>query len=134
MLNFNTLLVLFCIIHIKICLSTLLWRIEISPPAYIFGSIHIPYNLVWPYVSNKTRQTFLSSTHIYLETDVKDDVYWDDFLRCLIKRSKRTRRLDSNQSLNEQPLLDVYLSEEARRLNKTVGSLESPEYFCQVIY
>lgn len=37
-------------------------------------------------------------------------------------------------SLNEQSLLDIYLSEEAHRLNKTVGSLESSEYFCQVIY
>ena len=76
----------------KICSTTLLWRIEISPPSYIFGSMHIPYKLVWPYVSNETRQAFISSTHFYAEVDAKNDIYWDDFLQCLVNRSARTRR------------------------------------------
>jgi len=76
----------------KICLSTLLWRIETSPPSYIFGSIHVPHSLVWPYVSNETREAFQSSTHFYAEIDAKSDAYWDDFLQCLVNRSKRTRR------------------------------------------
>jgi uncharacterized protein YbaP (TraB family) len=76
----------------KICSSTLLWRIETSPPSYIFGSIHVPYSLVWPYVSNETREAFQSSTHFYAEIDAKSDAYWDDFLQCLVNRSKRTRR------------------------------------------
>jgi hypothetical protein len=33
----------------------------------------------------------------------------------------------------EDEILDVYLAIEARRLNKTVGDLETPEYYCEVI-
>jgi len=36
-------------------------------------------------------------------------------------------------SYNEGELLDIYLLAEARRLNKTVGSLETPEDHCEVI-
>ncbi len=34
---------------------------------------------------------------------------------------------------SEIEILDIYLLSEARRLNKTVGSLESAEYECEVI-
>ena len=36
--------------------------------------------------------------------------------------------------MTEGDLLDVHLSSEARRLNKSVGSLEPAEYHCEVIY
>ncbi len=39
-----------------------------------------------------------------------------------------------DELVTEGDLLDVHLSEEARRLNKTVGSLESAEFHCRVIY
>jgi uncharacterized protein YbaP (TraB family) len=35
--------------------------------------------------------------------------------------------------VHEGTILDVYLTEEARRLNKTVGGLEPPEHHCEVI-
>ncbi|UJR22685.1 hypothetical protein I4U23_025721 [Adineta vaga] len=124
-LVFGFILLLIC----SICSATLLWRIEVSPPSYIFGTIHIPYNLVWPHVSNETRQAFQSSTHFYAEIDAKNEAYWDDFHECLLNRSIRTRR--SNKLIMEGDILDVHLAEEARRLNKSVGSLESAEYHCE---
>ncbi|CAF2820579.1 unnamed protein product [Rotaria sp. Silwood2] len=111
------------------CSSTLFWRIETSPPSYIFGTIHIPYKFVWPYVSKEIRQAFMSSTHFYAEIDAIDDTFWDDFLLCLVNRSKRIER--STNLVTKGELLDIYLTLEARRLNKTVGSLESAEYFCE---
>ncbi|CAF0928336.1 unnamed protein product [Rotaria sordida] len=125
----NNILHLVLFIIFSTCSSTLLWRIETSPPSYIFGTIHIPYNLVWPYVSKEIRQAFMSSTHFYAEIDVKNDAFWDDFLLCLVNRSKRIER--STNSATRGELLDVYLLVEARRLNKTVGSLESAEYHCE---
>ncbi|CAF1221103.1 unnamed protein product [Rotaria sp. Silwood1] len=111
------------------CSSTLLWRIETSPPSYIFGTIHIPYSLVWPYVPKEVRKAFMSSTHYYAEIDAKSYVFWDDFLLCIVNQSKRIER--STDSVIQDEILDVYLSVEARRLNKTVGSLESAEYHCK---
>ncbi|CAF1071898.1 unnamed protein product [Adineta steineri] len=124
----NIILGLVLFIIFSTCSSTLLWRIETTPPSYIFGTIHIPYNLVWPHISNKTREAFFSSTHFYAEIDAKDDMYWDDFYQCLLNRSIRTRR--TNLLITQEDLLDIHLAVEARRLNKTVGSLEPAEYHC----
>jgi len=41
--------------------------------------------------------------------------------------------INLGNSYNEAELLDVHLTIEARRLNKTVGSLETPENHCEVI-
>jgi hypothetical protein len=76
----------------KTCSSTLLWRIERSPPSYIFGTMHTHHRLVWPYVSNETQQAFLSSTHFYGEIDAKDPTFWDKLLQCLKKKLTRIRR------------------------------------------
>ena len=37
-----------------------------------------------------------------------------------------------DELMAEGDLFDIYLTEEARRLNKTVGSLEPAEYHCEV--
>ncbi|CAF1659728.1 unnamed protein product [Adineta ricciae] len=117
------------LVDCSICSATLLWRIETSPPAYILGTIHIPYNLVSSHVSNEIRKAFQSSTHFYAEIDAKNDAYWDEFHQCLLNRSLRARR--SNEPMAEGDLFDIHLAEEARRLNKTVGSLEPAEYHCE---
>ena len=74
------------------CSFDLLWRIESTPPAYVFGTIHIPANLVWPYVSNETRQAFAGSTHVYGEIDGTSHAYWDRILQCVKNASRRVRR------------------------------------------
>ncbi|CAM4852348.1 unnamed protein product, partial [Rotaria magnacalcarata] len=55
--------------------------------------------------------------------------YWDDFLRCIVNRKRRVER--STNVANPGKIVDVHLMMEARRSNKTTGSLETPEYFCE---
>ena len=35
-----------------------LWRINGSPPSYLYGTVHIPYDLIWPSVPQNTKEAF----------------------------------------------------------------------------
>ena len=35
-----------------------LWRIEGSPPSYLYGTIHIPFDLIWPAAPTNTKEAF----------------------------------------------------------------------------
>ena len=52
--------------------SSYLWRINSTPPSYLFGTIHVPYTLVWDSVSEDVKTAFNSSRHIYFEIDVDE--------------------------------------------------------------
>ena len=46
-----------------------LWRINSTPPSYLFGTIHVPHTLVWDSVSEDAKTAFNSSRQIYFEID-----------------------------------------------------------------
>ncbi|CAF4485419.1 unnamed protein product [Rotaria socialis] len=116
----------------KTCSCTYLWRIERSPPSYIFGTIHVSQEHVWPYISKEIRQAFISSTHVYAEADLINMNYWDDFLRCVVNRTRRVER--STNVTTPGKVVDIHLMMEARRSNKTTGGLETPEYQCEKLF
>ncbi|CAF4477238.1 unnamed protein product, partial [Rotaria magnacalcarata] len=103
------------------CSCSYLWRIERSPPSYIFGTMHVSHERVWPYMSKEIRQAFSSSTHVYAEFNPTDDTYWDDFLQCIANRTRRVER--STDYPIRGALLDMYLIMEAHRSNKTTGHM-----------
>ena len=49
---------------------TNLWRVNTSPPSYLFGTIHVPYTLVWEEISNNSKTAFLLADRVYLELDI----------------------------------------------------------------
>ena len=49
--------------------SSYLWRINSTPPGYLFGTIHIPYTVVWDSVSENVKTAFNSSRQVYFEID-----------------------------------------------------------------
>ena len=48
--------------------SSYLWRVNSSPPSYLFGTVHVPYTLVWDSVSKDAKTAFNSANQVYLET------------------------------------------------------------------
>ena len=52
--------------------SSYLWRIDSLPPSYLFGTIHVPYTLVWDSVSEDAKRAFNSANQVYLELDLSD--------------------------------------------------------------
>ena len=52
--------------------STYLWKINSTPPSYLFGTIHIPYTLVWDSVSEDVKTAFNSARQAYFELGDED--------------------------------------------------------------
>ncbi|XP_078461547.1 metalloprotease TIKI1-like isoform X2 [Lampetra planeri] len=53
-------------------LNSFLWRVERSPPAFLFGTVHVPYERVWPFVPGNAKRAFALSHSVYFELDVSE--------------------------------------------------------------
>ncbi|XP_077189932.1 metalloprotease TIKI2 isoform X1 [Paroedura picta] len=53
-------------------LNSFLWTIRKDPPAYLFGTIHVPYTRVWGFIPENSKAAFLASTNVYFELDLTD--------------------------------------------------------------
>merc|ERR1719219_1998646 len=49
---------------------TNLWRVNTSPPSYLFGTIHVPYSLVWEGIANNSKTAFFLADKVYFELDL----------------------------------------------------------------
>ena len=47
--------------------SPYFWRINSTPPSYLFGTIHVPYTQVWDSVSDDAKSAFNSARQVFLE-------------------------------------------------------------------
>ena len=52
--------------------SSYLWRVNSSPPSYLFGTVHVPYTLVWDSVSDDAKTAFNLANQAYFELDLSD--------------------------------------------------------------
>ncbi|XP_062974495.1 metalloprotease TIKI2 [Elgaria multicarinata webbii] len=53
-------------------LNSFLWTIRRDPPAYLFGTIHVPYTRVWDFVPDNSKVAFQASSSVYFELDLTD--------------------------------------------------------------
>ncbi|XP_072505463.1 metalloprotease TIKI2 isoform X3 [Notamacropus eugenii] len=53
-------------------LNSFLWTIHRDPPAYLFGTIHVPYTRVWDFIPDNSKAAFEASTRVYFELDLTD--------------------------------------------------------------
>ncbi|KAM9324690.1 metalloprotease TIKI2 [Gastrophryne carolinensis] len=53
-------------------LNSFLWTIKRNPPAYLFGTIHVPYTRVWDFIPQNSKKAFQESTNVYFELDLTD--------------------------------------------------------------
>ncbi|XP_058032255.1 metalloprotease TIKI2 [Ahaetulla prasina] len=51
-------------------LNSFLWTIRRDPPAYLFGTIHVPYTRVWDFVPENSKAAFQASSSVYFELDL----------------------------------------------------------------
>ncbi len=74
--------------------------------SYLFGTIHVAQNLVWPYLSNKTLQILNESDEIWLEQDftvpeISKYIYGCSIDKMSIKERARLRAKSWSLFLNE---------------------------------
>ncbi|XP_044141584.1 metalloprotease TIKI1 [Bufo gargarizans] len=53
-------------------LNSFLWTIKRDPPAYLFGTIHVPYTRVWDFIPENSKKAFQQSNIVYFELDLTD--------------------------------------------------------------
>ncbi|KAM4642773.1 metalloprotease TIKI2 [Discoglossus pictus] len=53
-------------------LNSFLWTVKRHPPAYLFGTIHVPYTRVWDFIPHNSKRAFQESTNVYFELDLTD--------------------------------------------------------------
>uniref|UniRef100_A0A4W3JUM7 Metalloprotease TIKI n=2 Tax=Callorhinchus milii TaxID=7868 RepID=A0A4W3JUM7_CALMI len=53
-------------------MNSFLWSIGRDPPAYLFGTIHVPYTRVWDFVADNSKSAFQGSNSVYFELDLTD--------------------------------------------------------------
>ncbi|XP_060629448.2 metalloprotease TIKI2 isoform X1 [Anolis sagrei] len=53
-------------------LNSFLWTIRRDPPAYLFGTIHVPYTRVWDFIPENSKAAFQTSSSVYFELDLTD--------------------------------------------------------------
>ena len=58
--------------HLSLERSSYLWRVNSSPPSYLFGTVHVPYTLVWDSVSEHAKTAFNSANQVYIELDLSN--------------------------------------------------------------
>ncbi|CAN0218771.1 unnamed protein product [Lampetra planeri] len=63
-------------------MNSYLWSVSRHPPAYLFGTIHVPYTRVWDYVALNAKRAFSSSERVYLELDLSDPHTVSELGRC----------------------------------------------------
>ncbi|CAF1477960.1 unnamed protein product [Adineta steineri] len=116
--------------------TTLLWRINSNPPAYLFATVHVPYTDIWPTLSDTVKSAFKNSTHFYPEYDLTN-FFSAIKLRMCVNNKKLPIGIPtpSPEMLRQQqaqtPILDIHLTLEARRLVKNVEALEDLDIYCE---
>ncbi|XP_068098532.1 metalloprotease TIKI2 [Hyperolius riggenbachi] len=53
-------------------LNSFLWTVKRNPPAYLFGTIHVPYTRVWDFIPHNSKKAFQESSNVYFELDLTD--------------------------------------------------------------
>jgi len=96
----------------KICTSSVLFRITSNNEnvsinsSYFFGTVHVPHNLVWPYLSNETLRLINESNQMWFEHDFTDPeiskyIYGCSMDKMSIKQRASLRAKSWSKFLNE---------------------------------
>ena len=62
--------------------NSYLWKIEASPPIYLFGTMHVPYTKLWKYIPENTKVAFSSSEDLCVELRLSDSNTVNELAKC----------------------------------------------------
>lgn len=63
-------------------LNSFLWLVKRNPPAYFFGTIHVPYTRVWDYIPTNSKAAFTTSQYVYFELDLTNKLTVNALWKC----------------------------------------------------
>ncbi|XP_068599736.1 metalloprotease TIKI2 [Brachionichthys hirsutus] len=66
-------------------MNSFLWQVKRAPPhppAYLFGTIHVPYTRVWDFIPERSKQAFHKSRNVFFELDLTDPLTISKLTSC----------------------------------------------------
>ncbi|KAL4660461.1 metalloprotease TIKI1 [Arapaima gigas] len=63
-------------------MNSFLWTIKGDPPSFFFGTIHVPYTMVWDFIPENSKKAFNESNAVYFELDLVNPKTFGDLTRC----------------------------------------------------
>ena len=62
--------------------NSYLWKVEVNPPVYLFGTLHLPYNNIWDTIPDNVKTAFSSSSDVFLELEISDQQTSMSLMEC----------------------------------------------------
>ncbi|KAM6962540.1 metalloprotease TIKI2 [Aplochiton taeniatus] len=78
-------------------MNSFLWTVKRPapyPPAFLFGTIHVPYTRVWDFIPESSKRAFQTSNNVYFELDLTDPLTISKLTSCqLLPHGENLQRL-----------------------------------------
>ncbi|CAG5126689.1 unnamed protein product, partial [Candidula unifasciata] len=65
-------------------INSFLWTVQRSPPAYLFGTIHVPYTRVWEWIPPNSKLAFTESDSAIFELDLTNPYTLTALAECQV--------------------------------------------------
>ena len=62
--------------------NSYLWKVESSPPIYLFGTVHVPYTKLWDHIPENAKTAFGSSDDLCVELRLSDPATLTQLVEC----------------------------------------------------
>ena len=62
--------------------NSYLWKIDASPPIYLFGTMHVPYTKLWEHIPDNAKIAFSSSEDLCVELRLSDSNTVSELAKC----------------------------------------------------
>ena len=70
--------------------NSFLWKVDSTPPVYLFGTVHLPYDTLWDAIPDNVKTAFSSSGDIFLELQLSDKETSNSLQECQLLSNNRT--------------------------------------------
>ena len=62
--------------------NSFLWKVNTTPPVYLFGTLHLPYNTLWDVIPGNVKAAFSSSSDVHLELRLSNSETSESLEEC----------------------------------------------------
>ena len=70
--------------------NSYLWRVRTNPPIYLFGTMHIPYTLLWDHIPRNVKVALQESDKVFLELRLTQPETLQSLSSCQYLPKKKT--------------------------------------------
>ena len=77
-------------VHILYLQNSYLWKVNVQPPVYFFGTMHVPYTTLWNNIPTNAKTAFSGSDDLCLELKLSEKSTLDTLANCQLLPAGQT--------------------------------------------